>query len=113
NNHGHGHGPARAAPSRTGGMVMALVGLVAAAGWAYLRWGEASAQVSKETNGLLQHVTVFVMAVFVGWQVIWNVTPALHTPLMSVTNAISGIIVVGGMVGAMAYARATDLPAAA
>jgi NAD(P) transhydrogenase subunit alpha len=33
----------------------------------------------------------------VGWQVIWNVTPALHTPLMSVTNAISGIIVVGGM----------------
>jgi NAD(P) transhydrogenase subunit alpha len=42
-------------------------------------------------------MTVFVMAVFVGWQVIWNVAPALHTPLMSVTNAISGIIVVGGM----------------
>jgi H+-translocating NAD(P) transhydrogenase subunit alpha len=35
--------------------------------------------------------------VIVGWQVVWNVTPALHTPLMSVTNAISGIIVVGGM----------------
>ena len=33
----------------------------------------------------------------VGWQVVWNVTPALHTPLMSVTNAISGIIVIGGM----------------
>jgi len=41
--------------------------------------------------------TVFVLACFIGWQVIWNVTPALHTPLMSVTNAISGIIVIGGM----------------
>jgi NAD(P) transhydrogenase subunit alpha len=45
----------------------------------------------------LAHLTVFVLACFVGWQVIWNVTPALHTPLMSVTNAISGIIIVGGM----------------
>ena len=45
----------------------------------------------------LQHLTVFVLACFVGWQVIWSVTPALHTPLMSVTNAISGIIVVGGL----------------
>jgi H+-translocating NAD(P) transhydrogenase subunit alpha len=38
-----------------------------------------------------------VMAVIVGWQVIWAVTPALHTPLMSVTNAISGIIVIGAL----------------
>jgi NAD(P) transhydrogenase subunit alpha len=45
----------------------------------------------------LSHFTVFILACFVGWQVIWNVTPALHTPLMSVTNAISGIIVVGGL----------------
>ncbi len=45
----------------------------------------------------LSHLTVFVLACFVGWQVVWNVTPALHTPLMSVTNAISGIIIVGGM----------------
>jgi NAD(P) transhydrogenase subunit alpha len=44
------------------------------------------------------HFTVFVLAIFVGWQVIWNVTPALHTPLMSVTNAISGIIVIGALV---------------
>ncbi len=43
------------------------------------------------------HLTVFVLACFIGWQVVWNVTPALHTPLMSVTNAISGIIIVGGM----------------
>lgn len=47
--------------------------------------------------GFLSHLTVFVLACFVGWQVVWNVTPALHTPLMSVTNAISGIIIVGGM----------------
>lgn len=43
------------------------------------------------------HLTVFVLACFIGWQVVWNVTPALHTPLMSVTNAVSGIILVGGM----------------
>ncbi len=45
----------------------------------------------------LGHFTVFMLACFVGWQVVWNVKPALHTPLMSVTNAISGIILVGGM----------------
>jgi NAD(P) transhydrogenase subunit alpha len=45
----------------------------------------------------LSHLIVFVLACFVGWQVIWNVKPALHTPLMSVTNAISGIIIIGGM----------------
>lgn len=44
-----------------------------------------------------EHFTVFVLACFVGYMVVWNVTPALHTPLMSVTNAISSIIVVGGL----------------
>lgn len=48
-------------------------------------------------NSFLSHFTVFVMAIFLGWKVIWDVTPALHTPLMSVTNAISGIIIIGGM----------------
>jgi NAD(P) transhydrogenase subunit alpha len=43
------------------------------------------------------HFTVFVLSIFIGWQVIWNVTHALHTPLMSVTNAISGIILIGGL----------------
>jgi NAD(P) transhydrogenase subunit alpha len=43
------------------------------------------------------HFTVFVLAVFVGWQVIWNVSHSLHTPLMAVTNAISGIIIIGGL----------------
>ncbi|WP_029047000.1 Re/Si-specific NAD(P)(+) transhydrogenase subunit alpha [Cupriavidus sp. amp6] len=46
----------------------------------------------------MAHFTVFVLAIFVGYQVVWNVTAALHTPLMSVTNAISGIIVVGALV---------------
>lgn len=48
-------------------------------------------------DDFVQHFTVFVLACFVGWQVIWNVSHALHTPLMSVTNAISGIIIVGGL----------------
>jgi len=48
-------------------------------------------------SDFLQHSTVFILACFVGWQVIWSVTPALHTPLMSVTNAVSGIIIIGGM----------------
>ena len=45
----------------------------------------------------MQHLTVFVLACFIGYHVIWNVAPALHTPLMSVTNAISGIIVIGAL----------------
>lgn len=48
-------------------------------------------------TSFLSHFTVFVLACFIGYQVIWNVSPALHTPLMSVTNAISGIIILGGM----------------
>jgi len=45
----------------------------------------------------VQNITVFVLAIFVGYHVVWNVTPALHTPLMAVTNAISGIIIVGAL----------------
>ncbi len=45
----------------------------------------------------LSHFTVFILACFIGYMVVWNVTPALHTPLMSVTNAISGIIVIGAL----------------
>jgi NAD(P) transhydrogenase subunit alpha len=48
-------------------------------------------------SAFIQHFTVFVLAIFVGWQVISNVSHALHTPLMAVTNAISGIIVIGGL----------------
>lgn len=46
------------------------------------------------------NLTVFVLAIFIGYHVVWNVTPALHTPLMAVTNAVSGIIIVGAMLAA-------------
>ena len=55
--------------------------------------------------------SIFVLAIFVGYYVVWNVTPALHTPLMSVTNAISSVIVVGALlaVGAGAVASGSTL----
>lgn len=46
------------------------------------------------------NLVIFVLAIYVGYHVVWNVTPALHTPLMSVTNAISAIIIVGAMLAA-------------
>ena len=49
---------------------------------------------------LITNLTVFVLAIFVGYHVVWNVTPALHTPLMSVTNAISSVIIVGAILAA-------------
>lgn len=45
-------------------------------------------------------LTIFVLAIFVGYYVVWSVTPALHTPLMSVTNAISSVIIVGALLAA-------------
>ena len=48
----------------------------------------------------LINVIIFVLAIYVGYHVVWNVTPALHTPLMAVTNAISAIIIVGAMLAA-------------
>jgi NAD(P) transhydrogenase subunit alpha len=74
-----------AASSRLGGVIGIALALLLA----------ASALMAPPE--FLGHLTVFLLAVIVGWHVIWNVTPALHTPLMSVTNAISGIILVGGM----------------
>lgn len=53
-------------------------------------------------------LTVFVLACFVGYYVVWKVTPALHTPLMAVTNAISGIIVVGAMIAVGANGESTS-----
>jgi NAD(P) transhydrogenase subunit alpha len=67
------------------------VASLAACALAFIAIGAAAPE------GFVTHFLVFVLACFVGWQVVWNVTPALHTPLMSVTNAISGIIIIGGM----------------
>ena len=70
----------------------------AGARWALLAAGLALLGIGLTAPAtFLTHLTVFVLACFIGYQVIWSVTPALHTPLMSVTNAISGIIVIGGM----------------
>jgi H+-translocating NAD(P) transhydrogenase subunit alpha len=83
---GHGHGASEPMSVRSlaivlavGALLFALVGLYAPASF-------------------LSHFTVFVLACFVGYMVIWNVTPALHTPLMSVTNAISSIIAIGALI---------------
>ena len=56
--------------------------------------------MSGAVDPFIINLTVFVLAVVVGYHVVWNVTPALHTPLMAVTNAISGIIIVGAMLAA-------------
>ena len=59
--------------------------------------------MAAENNSLspfMINLTVFVLAIFVGYYVVWNVTPALHTPLMSLTNAVSGIIIVGALLSA-------------
>ena len=56
--------------------------------------------MSGTVDPIVINLIVFVLAVFVGYHVIWNVTPALHTPLMSVTNAISSVIIVGAILAA-------------
>lgn len=82
---GHGHAEE---PKSASGMIIKLLVIAALLGILGLF---APAE-------FMRHFTVFVLSVFVGWQVIWNVSHSLHTPLMAVTNAISGIIVVGGLV---------------
>jgi NAD(P) transhydrogenase subunit alpha len=84
---GHGHGG--------GGEPMAagkLVAMFASAAVLFVLIGAYA------PAAFLGHFTVFVLACFVGYMVVWNVTPALHTPLMSVTNAISSIIIIGALV---------------
>jgi NAD(P) transhydrogenase subunit alpha len=83
---GHGHGAGAPMSAKTlvtiflvGAVLFALIGVFAPAAF-------------------LGHFTVFVLACFIGYMVVWNVTPALHTPLMSVTNAISSIIAIGALV---------------
>jgi H+-translocating NAD(P) transhydrogenase subunit alpha len=56
--------------------------------------------MTEAVDPIIVNITVFVLAVFVGYHVVWNVTPALHTPLMSVTNAISSVVVVGAILAA-------------
>jgi NAD(P) transhydrogenase subunit alpha len=83
---GHGHG----AGEPMSGKALAIVFFVGAALFWFIGLNAPAA--------FLANFTVFVLGCFVGYMVIWNVTPALHTPLMSVTNAISSIIVIGALI---------------
>ena len=83
---GHGHGSSAPMPAKTLAIVFALAALGL---WFIGDYAPAA---------FLGHLTVFVLACFIGYMVVWNVTPALHTPLMSVTNAISSIIAIGALV---------------
>lgn len=83
---GHGHGASKKVMD--GRQVIVYWAIAAGILW----WLGRSAPTE-----FINHLTVFILACFIGWQLIWSVSPALHTPLMSVTNAISGIIVVGAM----------------
>jgi NAD(P) transhydrogenase subunit alpha len=83
---GHGHGAGEPASARS---LAIIFGVGALLFWLVGAFAPAS---------FLAHFTVFVLACFVGYMVVWNVTPALHTPLMSVTNAISSIIAVGALI---------------
>ncbi len=84
--HGHGHG---AGEPMAGSTLAIMFAVAAALFWLIGAYAPAS---------FLGHFTVFVLACFIGYMVIWNVTPSLHTPLMSVTNAISSIIAIGALV---------------
>ena len=53
-----------------------------------------------DVDPLVWQLSIFVLAIFVGYYVVWSVTPALHTPLMSITNAVSSVIVVGALIAA-------------
>jgi NAD(P) transhydrogenase subunit alpha len=64
------------------------------------RLAEAAAPVAEAASPFLYLLTIFLLACFVGYYVVWNVTPALHSPLMGVTNAISSVIVVGAILAA-------------
>ena len=83
---GHGHGSSAPMPAKT---LAILFGAMAVLFWLI---------GSSAPPAFLGHLTVFVLACFIGYMVVWNVTPALHTPLMSVTNAISSIIAIGALV---------------
>ena len=64
------------------------------------RMAEAAEPVAQMANPFLMLLTIFLLACFVGYYVVWSVTPALHSPLMGITNAISSVIIVGAVIAA-------------
>ena len=61
-----------------------------------------------EVDPFIFRLSIFLLSIFVGYYVVWNVTPSLHTPLMSVTNAISSVIIVGAIIAASALSLETS-----
>jgi H+-translocating NAD(P) transhydrogenase subunit alpha len=98
--------PPREPAARSSVSRIARVGVAAAAALALAALGQFA------PPAFMTHFTVFVLACFVGYMVIWNVTPALHTPLMSLTNAISSIIVIGALLQISSASRAVAAIAA-
>ena len=62
-----------------------------------------------EIDPIIFRLSIFVLSIFVGYYVVWSVTPSLHTPLMSVTNAISSVIIVGAIVAASSLSSQNDI----
>ncbi len=79
-------------PAHGSDVLLAQLDIIAAAGG-----GAAHGATGGAVDPFVFRLSIFVLAVFVGYYVVWSVTPALHTPLMSVTNAISSVIVVGAL----------------
>jgi H+-translocating NAD(P) transhydrogenase subunit alpha len=90
-------------PRRKAAALTAALCLVPTAAWAAAGGGDV--------DPFMFRLSIFVLAIFVGYYVVWSVTPALHTPLMSVTNAISSVIVVGALLAVGVEHAAGDLPA--
>ena len=61
-----------------------------------------------EVDPFIFRLSIFVLSIFIGYYVVWSVTPSLHTPLMSVTNAISSVIIVGAIIAASSLTSHTD-----
>ncbi len=82
------------------GLALLAGAILADAGWlsiAHAAEGQVETVAAEGGHDFISQFSIFVLAVFVGYYVVWSVTPALHTPLMSVTNAISSVIVVGAL----------------
>jgi NAD(P) transhydrogenase subunit alpha len=62
-----------------------------------------------EIDPFIFRLSIFILSIFIGYYVVWSVTPSLHTPLMSVTNAISSVIIVGAIIAGLAGNSAGDL----
>ena len=65
-----------------------------------------------EIDPFIFRLSIFILSIFIGYYVVWSVTPSLHTPLMSVTNAISSVIIVGAIISALAGGKANTFDSA-